>query len=137
MVSNISPSQLPTRPEYSLRIGLVVDSPELLSEIARAIAEIGATQVFEFPGVAAPFEIANAVQREKPDVLFAELARASRKRKKAYLGELEDEVQRLMGELAEAEATAFAALMDASPGSLARTCRPIPEYVGRPRSPRR
>jgi pilus assembly protein CpaE len=77
MASNISPSELHTRHEYSLRIGLVVDSPELSSEIARAIAEIGATQVFEFPGAAAPFDIANAVQREQPDVLFAELARAS------------------------------------------------------------
>lgn len=78
MAFNVPASEFSTRPDYSLRIGLVADSPELLSEIARAIAEIGATQVFEFPGAAAPFEIANAVQREKPDVLFAELARASK-----------------------------------------------------------
>ena len=44
----------------------------------------------------------------------AELARASRKRKKAYLNELEDEVQRLMVELAEAEAAEFSRAMDAA-----------------------
>jgi Flp pilus assembly CpaE family ATPase len=69
---------MPPQPDYSLKVGLVVDSPELLSGITGAIAEAGATQVFEFPAAAVPFEIANAVEREKPDVLFAELSRASK-----------------------------------------------------------
>jgi len=73
-----SSSETSSRPDYGLRVGLVADSPELSSEIALAIAEAGGTQVFRFPAAAIPFEIANAVQREKPDILFAELSRVSK-----------------------------------------------------------
>ena len=44
----------------------------------------------------------------------AELARASRKRKKAYLGELEDEVTRLTVRIAQVEAVRFGQTMDAA-----------------------
>ena len=47
----------------------------------------------------------------------AELARASRKRKKAYLGELEDEVRRLTVRIAQVEAVRFGQAMDAAAAS--------------------
>lgn len=78
MAFTLSSQAFPVRADYSLKIGLTVDSPELLSEVSRAIAEVGATVIFEFSAGAPPFEIANAVQREQPDILFAELSRAAK-----------------------------------------------------------
>ncbi len=60
------------------KVGIVMESPELLSEITSAIAGTGALTVFELPAASPSFEIANAVDREKPDILFVELARASK-----------------------------------------------------------
>ncbi len=78
MAINLLSSERSRGPDYGLRVGLVVDSPELLSEITGALAEAGATRVFEFPPAVLPFEIASAVEREKPDVLFVEFSHASR-----------------------------------------------------------
>lgn len=67
-----------SRHDWAWKIGLVLENPELVSELVSAITAAGATKVFEFPASASPFEVANAVEREKPDLLFVELARTSR-----------------------------------------------------------
>jgi pilus assembly protein CpaE len=72
-----SPDASP-RPEWAWKIGLVLETPQLRSEILSAVTEAGAAKVFEFPASAASFEIANAVDRDKPDLLFAELAHMSK-----------------------------------------------------------
>jgi pilus assembly protein CpaE len=69
---------MPRRPDWAWKIGLVLDTPELLSGIISAIAETGAEKVFEFPPSISSFEIANAADREKPDLLFVELSLTSR-----------------------------------------------------------
>lgn len=66
------------RPEWTWKIGLVLETPELRSEIASALAEAGAEKAFELPTSATSFEVANAVDRDKPDLLFVELSRASK-----------------------------------------------------------
>lgn len=66
------------RPEWTWKAGLVLETPALFNEISSAIAEGGATRTFELPASASPFEVANAVDRDKPDVLFVELARTSK-----------------------------------------------------------
>jgi pilus assembly protein CpaE len=69
---------MPRRPDWAWKIGLVLDSPELFSGIMSALAETGALKVFEFPASTSSFEIANAADRDKPDLLFVELSLASR-----------------------------------------------------------
>jgi len=66
------------RPEWTWKIGLVLETPELVSELESAISEGGATKVFERPASISSFEVANAVEREKPDIIFVELARTSK-----------------------------------------------------------
>jgi pilus assembly protein CpaE len=66
------------RPEWTWKIGLVLETPELRAEIASALAEAGAEKAFELPTTAASFEVANAVDRDKPDLLFVELSRTSK-----------------------------------------------------------
>jgi pilus assembly protein CpaE len=66
------------RPEWTWKIGLVLETPELRAEIASALAEAGAEKAFELPTSAASFEVANAVDRDKPDLLFVELSRTSK-----------------------------------------------------------
>ena len=66
------------RPDWGWKIGLVLDSPELLSEITGAIGDAGASALFRFPASAAPFEIVKAVERDKPDILFVELSRTAK-----------------------------------------------------------
>src|ERR1017187_3851138 len=66
------------RPEWTWKIGLVLESQELSAEIAGAIAEAGATKVFEFLASAPPFDVANAVGREKPELLFVGLWQTSK-----------------------------------------------------------
>ncbi|HEX4277126.1 MAG TPA: cellulose synthase operon protein YhjQ/BcsQ [Bryobacteraceae bacterium] len=66
------------RPEWAWKIGLVLEAPELLSEINSAMAEAGAAKVFEFTASTPSFEVANAVDRDRPDLLFVELAHTSK-----------------------------------------------------------
>ena len=78
MASTPPSPDTPRRPEWAWKIGLVLETPELLSEITSAIAEAGAAKVFEFPASTSSFEVANAVDRDKPDLLFVELSRTSK-----------------------------------------------------------
>ena len=66
------------RSDWAWRIGFVLDTPDLLSGIISAVAEAGAVRVFEFPASTSSFEVANAANRDKPDVLFVELSLTSR-----------------------------------------------------------
>lgn len=68
----------PQRPDWAWKTGLVLETPELAREIASALADTGAINVFELPASTSPFDVANAVEREKPDVIFVELARTSK-----------------------------------------------------------
>jgi pilus assembly protein CpaE len=78
MAHNPPPPDISRRQEWAWKFGLVVDAHELLSEIKAALAETGGTKVFEFPASVASFEVANAVDRERPDLVFVELARTSK-----------------------------------------------------------
>ena len=66
------------RHDWVWKIGLVLETPELVSELASALDEAGAARVFEFPASASSFEVAHAVDREKPDLVFVELARTQK-----------------------------------------------------------
>lgn len=66
------------RPEWAWKIGLVLETPEMTAEIASALAEGGAETVFEIAASASSFEVASAVDRGKPDVLFVELSRTTK-----------------------------------------------------------
>src|SRR6185312_497400 len=77
-LSNSAPPETSRRQEWPWKIGLVVDAPELQTEIEASIAETGGSKVFEFNASAPSFEVANAVDRERPDLLFVELARTSK-----------------------------------------------------------
>jgi pilus assembly protein CpaE len=78
MAFNLSPLDSSHRPDWTWKIGLVLESEDLTAEIRSAIAAAGATPVFTLPAGAPAFEIANAVERDRPDILFVELARASK-----------------------------------------------------------
>jgi pilus assembly protein CpaE len=78
MASNAISSETPRRPDWAWKIGLIVETPALLSEITSVVAEAGAVKVFEFQPSASSFEVTNAVDRDRPDVLFVELSRASK-----------------------------------------------------------
>jgi pilus assembly protein CpaE len=67
-----------SRPDWAWKIGLVLETPALRSEIMSAIADAGAGTLFEFAASANPFEVANAVDRDKPDLLFVELSHTSK-----------------------------------------------------------
>lgn len=75
---NPRPPDASRRQEWSWKIGLVLEAPELLAEIDAAIAEAGAAKVFELTASTPSFEVANAVDRERPDLLFVEFARTSK-----------------------------------------------------------
>src|SRR5580698_3374348 len=66
------------RPDWAWKIGLVLETPALRSEIMSAMAEAGAATLFEFAAAAPSFEVANAVDRDKPDLLFVELSHTSK-----------------------------------------------------------
>jgi pilus assembly protein CpaE len=68
----------PRRPEWACKIGLVLDTPELRSEIVSAMAEAGAGAIFEFATSSDSFEVASAVDRDRPDLLFVELSHTSK-----------------------------------------------------------
>jgi pilus assembly protein CpaE len=78
MAFNLSPPDMSHRPDWGWKIGLVVDSLDLLAEISQAIADVGITSVFQYSASTPSFEIVHGVEREKPDLLFVELARASK-----------------------------------------------------------
>lgn len=78
MAFNLSPLDLSHRPDFNWKIGLVLETPALAVEITSAIAAAGTTPVFGLPAASPSFEIANAVEREKPEILFVELARTSK-----------------------------------------------------------
>jgi pilus assembly protein CpaE len=61
-------------PVWPWRVGLVLETPALLSEISAALQEMNAVCVFSVPAGTPPFEVARMVQREKPEILFVELA---------------------------------------------------------------
>jgi pilus assembly protein CpaE len=54
---------------------MVVESPELLADLSEAIEEFRAVCVFRVRAGVPAFEVASLVERERPDVLVAELAR--------------------------------------------------------------
>ena len=60
------------------KFGLVLETPELSSGIRSALAEAGAAPVIEFSAATSSLEVANAVERERPDILFAELSRTAK-----------------------------------------------------------
>ncbi len=64
--------------EWTWKIGLVLETPELAREVTSALREGGATLVFELPAATPSFEVASAVERERPDILFVEFAHASK-----------------------------------------------------------
>jgi len=66
------------RGNWPWKIGLVLETSELLSEIASAITEGGAETVFSCPASTSSFEVASAVDRGRPDLLFVELSRTSK-----------------------------------------------------------
>ncbi len=61
-------------PVWPWRVGLVLESPDMLSGISGALQEMNAVCVFSVPAGTPPFEVAHMVQREKPELLFVELA---------------------------------------------------------------
>jgi pilus assembly protein CpaE len=64
-----------SQPSSPWKIGLVLQTPALSSGIQSALAEIGVAPVLECRSTAPSFEVAIAVERERPDILFVELAR--------------------------------------------------------------
>jgi pilus assembly protein CpaE len=62
----------------SWKLGLILETPELSSGIKSALSEIGAAPVMEFSAATSPLEVANAVGRERPDILFVELSRTTK-----------------------------------------------------------
>ena len=60
------------------KIGLVLETPELSSGIKSALSEAGAVPVIEFSAAMSSLEVANAVERERPDILFAELSHTAK-----------------------------------------------------------
>jgi pilus assembly protein CpaE len=69
---------MPRQADWVWKIGLVIETPQLLSEIHSALAEAGTAAAFELRATQSSFEVANVVDREKPDILFVELSRTSK-----------------------------------------------------------
>ena len=61
-------------PQWAGRIGLVLESPELVSEVSEAIGEIRGDCAFRVAAGAPVFEVSSLVERERADLLFVELA---------------------------------------------------------------
>lgn len=78
MPINLPPTDMSHRPDWGWKIGFVLDSPDLLADLTSAVADAGASPLFRFPASASPFEIAKAVEREKPEILFVELSRTAK-----------------------------------------------------------
>jgi pilus assembly protein CpaE len=57
------------------RIALVLETPEVVAEVSDAVREFRGECSFRIAASAPAFEVAGLVERERPDVLLAELAR--------------------------------------------------------------
>jgi pilus assembly protein CpaE len=64
--------------EWPWRVGLVAEDGPLADEITQLLAAAGATKVFTFRPAVSPFEVANAVERQRPEIVFVELAKTSK-----------------------------------------------------------
>ena len=64
--------------EWRWKAATVVETPELLAEIASVLGASGATRGFDIPATSSSFEVATAVDREQPEVLFVEFARIAK-----------------------------------------------------------
>lgn len=65
----------PARHEaWPWRVGIIIDSGELVAEISGALSEMNAQWEFHVAASAPAFEIAGLIQRQRPDVIFVELA---------------------------------------------------------------
>lgn len=62
----------------SLQIAVIADSLQLRGELISVFAEIGASVLFDLPPSASPIEVASALEKSRPDVLFVETAKLSR-----------------------------------------------------------
>ncbi|GEM_PF-496361 len=68
----------PKTVEWPWRIGLVMDEGPFANELARRIEAAGGTLVFACRPEVSSLEVSNAVERERPDVLFVELSRTAK-----------------------------------------------------------
>jgi pilus assembly protein CpaE len=59
------------------RIGLILESPELMSDLSQAMIEIKADCVFRSAAGVPIFEVASLVERESVDLLFVEMAKVN------------------------------------------------------------
>ncbi len=69
--------ETPRQTAWPWRAGLVVDDAQLAGEIAAALAEVRATCVFQVQASAPLSEINALIERDRPDLLFVELAATS------------------------------------------------------------
>ncbi len=61
----------------ALQIAVVADSPAIRDQLYGVFSEIGSTVLFDLPPSASPIEVASALEKTRPDVLFVETARLS------------------------------------------------------------
>lgn len=66
--------ETPRQSAWPWRAGLVVEDPQLASEIAAALSEAKATCVFQIAASSPVREIYELIERDRPDLLFVELA---------------------------------------------------------------
>jgi pilus assembly protein CpaE len=66
--------ETPRQSTWPWRAGLVVDDPSLAAEIATALSAAHATCVFHIPASAPVPDINALIERDRPDLLFVELA---------------------------------------------------------------
>jgi pilus assembly protein CpaE len=64
--------------EWPWRVGLVLEDGALADEIGQVLAAAGATKVFSFRPTVSSFEVANALERHRPEILFVELAKTTK-----------------------------------------------------------
>ena len=65
-------------PQWPWRVGLVLEEGALAEEIADILAAAGATRVFSFRPAVTSLELVSAVERDRPEVIFVELARTTK-----------------------------------------------------------
>lgn len=64
-------------PAWPWRVAVVVETPELIAEISSIIQELNAPCVFRAAPSSSPIDISRLVERERPQLLFVELARTA------------------------------------------------------------
>jgi hypothetical protein len=74
MILESNDEKTPRTTQWAGRIGLVLESPELVLEISQAVGEMGADSAFRAAVGAPVFEVAGLVERERADLVFVELA---------------------------------------------------------------